>query len=593
VRPAEYHFRFLLLGVLVFLLHGAKLNSDIIGIDTEDIIHLRDGFYGGWLQTGRQGLVFLKCLTGNLQFNPYFSGLMTLLLFSASTGAFFLLWDRTGGLSTGGLSGGTKRRAFGRADLWAWALGGLLWISHPVMAEQFYFSLQSMEICVCLLATALALYLSSRWAEGHGPLQAAGSVLLLLLTFSGYQIFVVLYIFGTVSVVLLQALGEIRREGHRFTEASQDTGIVGMTGTASNRTAGRDLTAGSLMRNVVPYFTVFLAAFLLNTLITRLFFGSSGYLQNQIYWGQASVKDCIYAVGAHIVKVFTGQHSVFYQACFGLMALFDLGLLIVFLHKFCGERKGIRGVAVFFYLSLLAAPFLMTFLLGGAPAVRSQLVLPAAAGFLGYLGVWLCGGMAEGREDSEESENAEAGTGGSGRVRAEAGGQRRAEEETKVRGRDEMRCVVSVCFAVVCLVGGMEQAKVTERLYYTDRCRYEQDAALGRAVIQRVRQVNMGDDGVPLIVVGRKCFAGNNACVMGEVIGRSFFDYDTEVEPISFWSTRRVLGFLHSLGAEFSQAPEERIEEALEYSTYMPEWPAEDSVQEKDGMIIIKLSHYE
>ena len=75
-------------GLLAFLVHGAKLNAGVIGIDTEDLLHLQDDFYGGWLHTGRQGLVFLKYVLGNAHFNPYFAGSMTLLLFGAAVAAF-------------------------------------------------------------------------------------------------------------------------------------------------------------------------------------------------------------------------------------------------------------------------------------------------------------------------------------------------------------------------------------------------------------------------------------------------------------------------------------------------------------------------
>ena len=58
----KYRSHIIIMGLFVFLLHGAKLNSDIIGIDTEDLIHLQEGFYDGWLQSGRYGLVGLKYL---------------------------------------------------------------------------------------------------------------------------------------------------------------------------------------------------------------------------------------------------------------------------------------------------------------------------------------------------------------------------------------------------------------------------------------------------------------------------------------------------------------------------------------------------
>ena len=75
----KYSSRILLMGLFVFLIHGAKLHSGIVGIDTEDIIHIQNDFYGGWLNTGRQGLWFLKWITNSLNFQPYMAGLLTII----------------------------------------------------------------------------------------------------------------------------------------------------------------------------------------------------------------------------------------------------------------------------------------------------------------------------------------------------------------------------------------------------------------------------------------------------------------------------------------------------------------------------------
>lgn len=506
----KYRSRLLLTGLLVFLLHGTRMNSGIIGIDTEDLLHLQDDFYGGWLHTGRQGLVFLKYFLGNARYNPYFSGVMTVLLFAAAVAGFLALWDRAGR----------------QGSMWAWACGVLLWVSHPAMAEQFYFSLQGMEICLGFGLTALALYFSFRWEEGGNVLWAFGSGGLLVLTFSVYQIFVVMYIFGTVVLLLLRALREVW-------EGVEPEGM-------------------KLMKRVLPYCIVFFAAFLLNTLITRSFFGSSDYLQNQIYWGHASVKDCLHAIAGHVVKAFTGYDSIFYNPGLGALALFDFILLFVFLARLCPGKWSGKAVILFFYLALLATPFMMTILLGGTPAMRSQMVLPAVTGFLGYLGIEL------------------------------------VRQQGPCQGRRQG--ILLCCVLVICLLGGAEQAKVTGQLYYTDWCRYEQDAALGRSVIERIERVKPEEETLPVAVVGGREFSGNNSCVMGEVIGHSFFNYDREVEPVPFWSTRRVLGFLHTLGADYVQVPLERAGEALECSADMPVWPAEGSVQVRNGMIIVKLS---
>ena len=84
----------------------------------------------------------------------------------------------------------------------------------------------------------------------------------------------------------------------------------------------------------------------------------------------------------------------------------------------------------------------------------------------------------------------------------------------------------------------------------------------------------------------------NNSCIWrGQIIGEaSFFCWDTGVEPVPYYSTKRILGFLHTLGADYKSAPPERMQEAMEESAAMQVWPAEGSVQIKNGIVIVKLS---
>lgn len=515
----KYRGHIFLIGLSVLFLHSPKLNSNVIGIDTEDLIHLGQDFYGGWLATGRQGLVFLKYILGNPYFNPYFAGAMTLIMLTLAVSAFFLLWDRAGGRN-----GETK---YGMA---AWALGGILWTSHPVLVEQLYFSLQSMEICLCFVLTAAALYFSFLWVEdrkrrGHAFLFAAAEALLLI-TFSSYQIFVVLYIFGVVSVLLLQSLAALPGD--------------------------RVIPVKVLWKKIGFYAGLFLTAFIINMAVTRFFFSTSDYLQQQISWGKGLFLDNIRNIYHHIRQVLTGADSIFYHWSYGLLCATSLVLLLIVLGQHRGQKKGSLLMILFFYLAVMMMPFLMTIIIGGTPVVRSQLILPVMTGFLAYLNVALL------------------------------------RQAAFPKGKAAL--CTAAALALICGAGGLEQARMTGALYYTDRCRYEQDAAIARQLIRKLQTVNRWN--LPVAVVGSLEFEPNNACVQGEIIGSSFFDYDTEVEPLDYWSTRRILGFFHTLGAEYEQLHADRMGEALEYSTYMAMWPEDNCVEICDDFVVIKLSDF-
>lgn len=521
----KYRSRILLLWAFVFLIHGEKLHSEIIGIDTEDLIHIQGDFYGGWLNTGRQGLVALKWLTASLKYRPYVAGLFTLVLFGLAVSAFFVLWD--------------KQCSKKREQTWlSWVMGSLLVIAHPVITEQFYFTLQSAEICIGILLTALSLFLVSDYDGKRQWWKLACAVLILLLTFSIYQSFVVLFIFGTVTVLLLQAVREI---------------------SDVEKTTAERTTAGLLLRKMIPFLVVFLAAFCLNQLVTKLFFGSSDYLAGQVLWGKFKITDNFRAIAGHMVKALTGYDSIYYHFVFGVLCVLTTVLAVILCGRSAKGKKGVVAVLLFYLAALFLTPFLMTIVCGGTPAARAQLVLPFATGFLAYLDGVLLVECAE-------------------RKRAKQTGA----EQT----------VATVCMAVICVVGIFGELQTTLSLYYTEEMRFEQDAYLGRELIQEIEKVTAetGETSLPVAVIGKREFSGNNACTRGEIMGKSIFDHDTEVEPQYYWSTRRVLGFLHILGADYPQVSKEEFTAVAEQSEDMPCFPVEGSVQIRDGKVVIKLS---
>lgn len=511
----KYGSRIVLMGLFVFLIHGAKLHSANIGIDTEDLIHIQGDFYGGWLNTGRQGLYALKWLTDSLQFQPYMAGLLTLIGFTAAVCGYFMLWDKvTGAMASKG----------------AWVAGGLFLMSHPIMTEQLYFTLQSVEICIGLLSTVAVLYLIVEYGNDGGFWRLLLGTVLLVLNFSIYQAFVVIFIFGTVSVLFLDAVTKVKKE--------------------------EDITAKKLLVGLFPYLGVFLVAFLINSVITKLFFSVSDYLSGQILWGKFEVIDNFRIIVGHILKALTGYEGIHYHFSFGLLCIMIAVLTIWFCLRYlrAQKKKGVVAVVLFYLAAVFVSPFLMTLVCGGAPVIRSQLVLPLLTGFLAYLVFTLLGKKAWSAEK-----------------------------------RKPMLRMGQVLSILICVVGIWAQTSMTQSLYYTDEMRYEQDAALGRELIQEIDRVR-GRFTLPIAIVGNKPFSGNHACVTGEIIGKSFFDHDVEVEPKYYWSTRRMLGFFHVLGADYEQAAKEKFPDVVNYSKDMPVWPAEGSIRLYDSMVIVKLS---
>lgn len=530
----KYKSRICLITAFVCIIHFSKICSAVIGIDTENLIKEQSEFYRGWLDLGRYGLVFIKFILGGYdKFNPYFAGIMTVVFLSAAIMAFLYLWDK--------VSGNTFK-ADGFKNSICWIVAALVWASHPVITEQMYFSLQSMEVCFAICLTAAALLCIYFWQTsdmngGHRilPFISFGC---LLLSFATYQSFVELFIFGTVTVMLLNGIKTILKHEN-------------------------DTKAGTLIRPVVPYLVMFFAAFAVNMLITKLCFGSSSYLSSQIEWGRAPTADVVISILKQIKKTFTGADSVHYDFTFGIITIITLVLLAAFVKvnaKGCGKCI---PVLFFYFFSAVMTPYLLTAICGGNVAIRSRLALPALEAFYVYVDLNIIFMLLE---------------------------------KTKGRSRNLKTISVqtaAVIFSAVCVLNIWRQTTVTEALYYTEKMSYEQDVYIARELIQRIDEVR-GNNWYPVVFIGTYSYQTSHASLIGETIGRSFFEQDADTEPRFYWSTRRALGLMHVLGYNYEQVTEpDMIAIAMERSKYMPEWPNEGCVQVHDDMIIVKMSNFD
>lgn len=328
----------------VFLLHFRLLTSLIPGIDTEHAISDTEGMYYSWLGIGRQGLLFTKLISGNLLFNPDFAVILALLLLIPTC----LLVPFLGGIACG------KTEGY-KGEAWLALLFGITAVSHPILTEQLYFTLQSAEVVFSFLLLEFCLLGGHFWSSGKKLTWLSATVLLLQLPFSTYQAFVPLFIAGAVGMALLQSM---------FTDLSirEQWGYVGR------------------------FILAFLGGFALNQVISRLFFTSSSYLSEQFYWGQAGFFEVCLKILSHIRDVCLG-HGTFYFTEFSILCLVLLAIMLW--HCLQTKKTGAVIWQLFLLFAWFASPFYLSILLGMRPVVRAQLVLPfatAATAFLcGYL----------------------------------------------------------------------------------------------------------------------------------------------------------------------------------------------------------------
>ena len=493
--------------IFTFICHGSMMLSNSVGIDTEEIITAREGLYNAWLGIGRQGLVVLKWLSDSLVFSPLFAGVGTL----AFTVAACILWcflfhyvsgkDNLGGTIT---------------------FIGIL-VSHTILTEQYYFKLQSMEVAFSFALMAVCLLLSHEFALKVKKRMLFVVFPMMLILFSVYQVFNALYIMGAVICFML----------HYFF-------VVTKAGAEENKAVVKDL-----WMYILRFAGIFLTGFLVNQLITKMFFTTTGYLSNQIYWGKDTFLECVKNIFENVLRVALGS-NIFYTKTFSLyVILICVGVICVLKYtRTKGKVLGILSV-----LLLFTAPFYMTLLCGGPTVPRAELVMPYTIAFMGYV-VFLFG-----------------------------------EESSK--GKKLVK-VLAVCLGILTVY---TQTRYTLALNYTDQVRYDSDARVAVSLIDDIMAVQNADCSYPVVFIGAHEEELNASCVYGDCIGRSLFAWDTNVEPYGYHNSKRIIGFMGTMGVDFVRATIEETAVAYQYSSGMEAcWPAEGSIQLTDDIIVVKLS---
>ena len=308
-----------------------------------------------------------------------------------------------------------------------------------------------------------------------------------------------------------------------------------------------DVNTRQLWFYILRFATCFFLAFTINQLLTVLFFNSSAYLESMSLWKTESIGSCLLNITMHMVKVLFGM-GIFYAKTFAIYVVLLIVLCGSALFHFRTGKGRYLGVMVVALLFL--SPFFLTIVCGTEPVVRSQLVLPFVLSFMGYV-LFLFD-----------------------------------------LGNGKHRKTIEVVFVVVGILTVSMQLKHTLLLNYTDSVRYQRDVQTASAIMEDIERLQDGESSYDLLFIGSRKSQLNASCMYGETIGYSLFDWDTEVEPRGYYSTRRIVGFMNTLGATYSYVPIQKVNEITAQCEDMSNWPMEGSVRRLDHVIVVKLSDF-
>lgn len=147
------------------------------------------------------------------------------------------------------------------------------------------------------------------------------------------------------------------------------------------------------------------------------------------------------------------------------------------------------------------------------------------------------------------------------------------------------RTIRNLLFVIVILIS-LYQTQAMTRLFYSDNQRYKEDISIANRIGERISLLPLAEDtrkSDTVVFVGSYVPSNNPSIIRSEIIGRSFFEWEGG-------NTYRIIAFMNGLGYDYTSPTKEQLSVSKELSRDMPVWPDLGSIEQKEGIIIVKLS---
>lgn len=293
----------------------------------------------------------------------------------------------------------------------------------------------------------------------------------------------------------------------------------------------------------------FLLAFGLNQLITKLFFSKGNvYYNDLMHWGNSSVKECVMDIIKYIGRLLV-SNNIYYPIIFTFLMLISFAWIGFFVIR--NKYKGFVFM-ILDLLTLIISPAYLAIALGGNVVYRTQIIYPYLLMFVVFISFSFI--------------------------------------KTKGLKEKNKSLVLSVLTVLVSLIIYINLTNDL-RLEYTDRMRNIADLNVAMDIENRIDKLQNDNYSIPVYFHGGYEKELNPSCIYGEAIGHSMFAQDTDVEPAGYYSSIRCIAYISQFGRSYNMYNEiEKYADIANLATDMPEYPKENSVAIKDGIIIVNLS---
>ena len=165
----------LLVGLLIY---SIRMIFYSISIDTEVLINNPEQLLNSWMSIGRFGLVGIKKLFNLVPININLTNIFTFIIFYISIVIWMMNVEKFQKVK----------------NKYSTLVFALVLIASPIFAEQFGFTLQSLEMSIAFLLLAIGINFQEKYLNTNKIWYVLITILLLVISFMCYQAFIFLYI---------------------------------------------------------------------------------------------------------------------------------------------------------------------------------------------------------------------------------------------------------------------------------------------------------------------------------------------------------------------------------------------------------------
>lgn len=503
------YFTIILSIVFVLLAYGIKLSFYSVSIDTEFLITNPEECLNTWLGLGRFSLIFVKKIFNLIPYNQYVSSFLMIVFNILNV----LMLGYTLWLFTPSKTSQKAKTAI---------IAATCFITFPIFAEQYGFSLQVVGISLGIFTTELAVFLLYKAMLTKKKMCLIISIILAVFSFGMYQSNVAVYISLVSIIYMLLLVNSKNKKGKNYF---------------------------LLAFKIVSIFIIsFLIYMIINKLVGYVLLGlsfsdagSSMYLSSQIFWGKETFSVCLDNI-IESCKALVLETQKYPGWLYFICTIFTLIFMSYNLHKIESIDK--KTYFIISVIIFLISPFLLTFLMANVQSARTHfsLALVIASGFYLF--------------------------------------------STLLENKMAHKVYISILIIVV-----FYQSMMVSNYFYADYLKYQRECIFVQRIVYDIDQMEIENiKDTPVVFIGQKSFELPEGFekYQWETIGRSFFEWDTWTK---MKNNARIHGFLKTLGYDYLSPNEEQVKHAEELSLEMNVFPDKNSIEYKDGLIIVKLSN--